>query len=163
MAQTLTGALGLIRVNGEIIGGLYEVNITENHTRTRVNAGIGSIKAKEYAMTQYEGSLNANQAFIDLQSSVGSRALKKNAQTSEQWETSNILDSSVGIQVDIFKDVEDAIDTNTGLAISSRKPIAVISDLMVDSFGWNVSDGNFSTSNFSGNFITEIKFPQDAG
>ena len=157
--KTLTGALGIIRVGGlRPIGGMLNVQITENFTRTPVPEGIGSINDVEMPVTKFGGTLSAEQVFIDLRSAAWSSPLYKSTQSISDIDLKLIFDSNVGVSVDIFKRITiEEIDQATGQVRTTSKPIAVVSRLMIESQSFSIQDGQFSTTNFNGRFLDKLR------
>lgn len=153
--QVLTGALAIVRSGGQVIGKLRNVSATENMRRVPVR-GIGTILPSESAVTEWSGSVNADMYFIDFTKSQIPGAIRRDAASNQEFEDQLVLDSQVGVQIDLFKKVEDAIDPVTKLLKSKATPIAIFSRCMITTDGINVSEGQISGRNIAFEYLDPI-------
>lgn len=158
METVATGALAIIKVNGITIGRMQDVSVQEDPTRQEVR-GIGEIIPLEAPVVSWAGRLTCSQMMIDFQKSGIPKAIKRDVQTNREFADQLLLDTQ-GVQVDIFKKVEDAIDPNTGLIKPKLKPFAVVRQCLINSDGFSISEGAIVRRNQSFTTLSPVIFPK---
>lgn len=155
---TLTGALAIVKYKGTTVGLMKSISCTENITRADVQ-GLGTILTSEAPPTQWRGSCQC--AFYEFdfsQSGLTPDAIKRILQTSQQFEDQLVLEPD-GIQAEVYKKVEDAIDPATNLIKSKLQPFAVIKRLLIESDGFDIAEGQVSGRNQSFRYLDPIIYP----
>lgn len=154
----LTGALAIVKYKGTTVGLMKSISATENLTRGDVQ-GLGTILTSEAPVTQWRGSLTC--AFYEFdfsQSGLTPDAIKRILQTSQEFEDQLVLNPD-GIQVEIYKKVEDAIDPVTQLIKSKLTPFAVIKRILIESDSFDIAEGQVSGRNSSFRYLDPIIYP----
>lgn len=157
-SQTLTGALGIVRVGSTILGKLKDVQINESISRERIG-GIGSLLPDEKPAIQWSGRLTCSQAFVDLSKTQIPNALRRDVADRNEFEDQLVLDSSVGVQVDIYKKVSDFIDPNTGKKRVKTVPLCTVSRCMIEGDSFNLSLGQSSTRSYDFEYLDPCLIP----
>lgn len=154
MDPVLTGAIAIIKVNGQTVGLMRNVRISENTRRVAVR-GLGSILPKEAPVVEWAGTVSCSFYEVDYESSGIKDAIRRdvgvgnaasliasgNAQTN--FEDNLVLDQ-FGVQLDVYKKIKDVIDPNTGLIVPKVKPYAIVGRCMIESDNVNIDEGNVS-------------------
>lgn len=149
--KAFTGALGLIKVKGQVIGRMRSISGSETYTRGSV-MGLGTITEKEAPILNFRGTFTAGSYLIDL--TKGVPGMKKSFQTVQEWEDYLILNEE-RLQVDVFKKVSDAIDEN-GNPIPNLKPFAIIQNVLIETDNWNLSEGQVGGRDQNFKYLTPI-------
>lgn len=155
--QTLTGALAVIRVNGTAVGRMRNIRVSENITRGDVR-GIGTLLTVEAPPTAWNGSITCDFYEIDFKSTGVERAIRRDVQSNQEFED-NLLLNPDGVQIDIFKKIEDVIDPNTGLRRATVQPYAIIKRCLITDEGFDITEGTVSGHNQSFKYLDPIIFP----
>jgi polygalacturonase len=162
--KAFQGALGILKVNGIIIGKAKNVRATETFGRIEV-MGIGTIIPSEKPVTRWSGSLSAS--FIEfvfnktgipgavkrIFDNVASQALAGNPSFEDQV----VLDND-GVTLDIFKKVEDFIDPVTKIIRPKVIPYVTVRNLLIESDGFDLSEGALAGHDQQFAYLTPITF-----
>lgn len=150
---TLTGAIAIIKVNGQPVGLMRSVKINENARRIPVR-GLGSLLPKEAPVVEWSGSVSCSFFEINFAKSGIPNAIRRdvgsgnavsqiatgNPQTN--FEDNLALDTE-GVQLDLYKKLKDVLDGN-GLIIPKAVPYAVIGRCLIEGDSINIDEGNIS-------------------
>lgn len=158
MEGVLTGALALIKVNGTVVGRMRNIRATETIQRGTVK-GIGTILTIEAPPIDWAGSLTCDFYEIDFTNTGIDKAILRNVQTNQEFED-NLLLNSDGVQIDVFKKIQDVIDPNTGKRKATTKPYAIIKRCFIESDGFDISEGAISGHNQGFKFLDPIIRPE---
>lgn len=156
--EVITGAIGIIKVKGRVIGKMRSLSATENMRRVPIR-GIGTILPKEMPIVEWSGSLRCDFFNIDFNKSQIPGAIKRILQTVQQFEDNAILDDEYLLNVDIYKKVKDIIDDN-GNIIPKAQAYATIRGLVINNESFDLTDGQVSSRNQSFDYIYPIIFPE---
>jgi hypothetical protein len=156
--HVMHGALAVVRKNGTAIGRMRNVRWTENLRRADVR-GIGTIIVQEAPVVEHAGSLTCDFYEVDFSKTGLPEAIRRDVQTNQEFED-NVLLNYDGIQLDIFKKVEDAVDPDTGLKKSKVQPYAIIRRLLIESEGADISEGAISGHNQSFKYLDPVIYPK---
>lgn len=156
--ETLTGALAIIRVNGTPVGRMRNIRVNENISRGDVR-GLGTILTVEAPVVGWAGSVTCDFYEISFKETGITRAIRRDVQNNQQFED-NLLLNPDGVQIDVFKKIEDAIDPNTGLKIAGVEPYAIIKRCLITDEGFDVTEGTVAGHNQSFKFLDPIIYPQ---
>lgn len=154
LEPVLTGSIAIIKVNGQPVGLMRNVRISESTRRVPVR-GLGSILPKEAPVVEWSGTVSCSFFEMSYEASgvngairrdvgvgnAGSLIASNNAQTN--FEDNLVLDT-VGVQLDIYKKVKDIIDPTTGLIVPGLKPYAIIGHCLIESDNVTIDEGNVS-------------------
>ena len=151
------GALAIIRRNGTPIGRMRNVRWTEN-LRDQEVRGLGTILVQESPVVEHGGTLQCDFYEVDFKTTGIPGAIRRDVQTNQQFEDQILLRD--GLQLDIFKKVEDAVDPNTGLKTAKAQPYAIIRDLFINSEGADITEGAISGHNQQFRFNSPVLYPE---
>jgi hypothetical protein len=147
--KVLTGAIALIKVDGQPIGLMKGIRCQENMRRVAVR-GIGTILPSEQAVTEWEGSLSCDFMEVEFHKTgitnairrafpnIASQVLNGNSSFEDQL----VLDTD-GVQVDIFKKVTDVIDAQGNIK-PKLKPYAIVKNCLIESDSFDISEGSIA-------------------
>lgn len=156
--KTMHGALAIVRKNGTAIGRMRNVRWTENLRRADVR-GLGTILVQEAPVMEHAGSLTCDFYEVDFGKTGIPDAIRRDVQTNQEFED-NVLLNHDGVQLDIFKKVEDVIDPDTGLRKAKAQPYAVVKRLLIESEGADISEGAISGHNQSFKYLDPVIYPK---
>lgn len=150
MAQVLTGALAIIKLNGQPIGKMKNIRVTENINRGRVS-GIGELTPQELPALQWNGTVSCSFysiswkddgiAGVEGSPDIG---ITRVAGSIPEW-VEHVVLQEVGVDLDIFKKVQDAIDPITGLLKNvTPEPFARIEQMFLDRDGFDITENGIS-------------------
>lgn len=159
--RVFTGAIALIKVNGQVVGKMRSVRVQENIQRTEVR-GLGTIIPDEVPATTWAGTLTCDQisiSFINGGIPGGINRNFKNAVSqvlngAASFEDQLVLDDQ-GVQVDLFKKVSDVIDSN-GIIKPTLIPFVSVKQCFIDSDSLEVAEGGLAGHNQSYRYIQPI-------
>ena len=150
----LTGALAIIKVNGNAVGLMRNVRISES-TRRVVVRGLGSIVPKEAPVVEWSGTVSCSFYEINYATSGIKDAIRRDvgvgnttSQIASGNDQTNFEDNLVldqfGVQLDVYKKLKDIVDPATGLIIPQVKPYAIVGRCMIESDNVTIDEGNVS-------------------
>lgn len=162
--KVITGAIAIIKVNGIAIGKMTNVRYQETIRRVPVR-GLGTIIPSEQTVTEWDATLSCDSMSIDFKndgikdalrrsfSNVGSQVFNGN----ESFEDQLVLDSE-GVQVDMFKKIEDVID-QYGVIKPKLEPFAIVKRCLIEGEGFDLSEGTVGRKNQSFRCLSPITYP----
>lgn len=157
MTKVLTGALAVIRKNGTPIGKMRNIRWNEDIARGEVR-GIGTTLTSEVPPLAWSGRGSCDFYEVDF-TTTGLQGIKRNVKTNQEFDDNLMLEGN-GLQLDIFKKVEDLVDPDTGLVIPKPEPYAVLGQLYIEGEGGDITEGAISGHNTSFRYLFPIKQPQ---
>lgn len=162
-SPVLTGAIALIKVQGEVIGKMRNVRCQENMRRVPVR-GIGTILPSEQAVVEWEGSLSCDFMEIKFQTTGIKNAIRRifpniasqvlNGNTS--FEDQLILDTE-GVQLDIFKKITDVVNAD-GTIKPKLEPYAIVKNCLIESDSFDISEGSIAGHSQSFKYLTPLTY-----
>ena len=159
MADTVTGPIALIKVNGIAIGKIRDFRATETYARGETR-GIGEMNAQEVPILSHSGTFSLDSFLVSLNSS-GIRQLLNREVVSPQQFINTVLLNENGVDVNVYKKVSQTVDSTTGLVTAvAEEPIAIVRGCFLDSLTFNISEGQMATHSQTGRFIHPIVFIQ---
>ena len=150
----LTGAIALVKVAGTVVGRMRNISATENISRGEVS-GLGTIFTIEAPAIRHSGTVSVDFYEVDFTLSPIANAIRRDVQTNQEFQDQLTLLEN-GIQLDIFRKIQDIIDPNTGLVIPKVVPYATITRLLIESDGFNISEGTVAGHSQSFRFLDPI-------
>lgn len=153
--KVLTGAIAIVRVNGTVVGRMRNIRATENISRSDVS-GLGTIFTIEAPVVRHGGTLSCSFYEIDFTTSPIANAIRRDVQTNQQFQDQLTLLNPDGITLDIFRKVQDIIDPSTGLVKPKVVPYASITRLLLESEGFDISEGSVAGRDQSFRFLDPI-------
>jgi len=155
--KVITGAIAIIKVNGQAIGKMKGIRVNENITRGEVR-GIGELIAQEVPPLSWTGTLTCDFYNIDFNISQIPNAIWRSAQTLQQFINSLLLQED-GVQVDIYKKVPVAGSPGYGLIETEEQAYCTVRGLFLDTESFDINEGQISGRNQSFRYIYPIVFP----
>ena len=163
-SKVMTGAIALIKVNGQVIGKMKTVRAQENMRRLAVR-GLGTILPSEEAVVEWEGTMSCEFMEIQFKSTGIPGAIKRifanvNSQVlfgNPSFEDQLVLDSN-GVQVDIFKKVTDVINPLTGIITPKLTPYATLFNCLIESDSFDINEGSISGHSQSFKYLKAITY-----
>lgn len=160
--KVFTGALGIIKVNGIIVGKAKNIRASESFRRVEV-VGIGTIFASEAPVVGFNGTLSASFMEVNFNKSGLPGAIKRKfsviasqvAIGEASFEDQILLDTN-GITMDIFKKVEDYIDPATGNIRPKLENYVTVRNLLIESDGFDLSEGGIAGHDQTFKYLTPI-------
>jgi hypothetical protein len=155
--KALTGAIAIIKRNGKAVGHMRDVTITETFNRAEVKQ-LGSILPLEKPVVGWSGSLSCGFYFIDLKKSGVPEAVIRQVQNNQQFENNLVLDGD-GVQVDLYKRLQDIIDPETKKISPKEEPICTIRRALIESDNLTISEGGVSGKNQTFSYLDPLILP----
>lgn len=160
----LTGAIALIKVEGEVIGKMKSVRYQEQMRRQPIR-GIGTIIPSEQAVTEWEGTLSCEFMEVEFRKTGIKGAIKRDFSSvlsqvaigESSFEDQLVLDVD-GVQVDIFKKVTDVINPD-GTIKPILKPYAIIKQCLIESDSFDINEGSVAGHSQSFKCMTPLIYP----
>lgn len=154
--RVMHGALAIVRKNGTVVGRMRNVRWSESLQDQEVR-GLGTIIVQEAPVVAHNGTLSADFYEIDFKRTGIPGAIRRDVQTNQQFEDQILLRD--GLQLDIFKKEEDAVDPNTGLKSAKATPYAIIRNLFLNQDGADITEGAISGHNQQFRFLDPVIYP----
>lgn len=146
--KSITGALAIIRDgNGTILGRMMGVTINESYSRAEVRP-VGTIRRVEAPVVAFAGSGSAQSVVINLikyQENYVVDGLPDPIREldANQFETQITLDAE-GLELYLYKKVEDARDPVTRRITGTEVPFCKIKGLLIESMSFGISSGSLT-------------------
>lgn len=161
--NVLTGAIALIKVQGEVIGKMKSVRCQEQIRRQPVR-GLGTVIPSEQAVTEWEGTLSCEFMEIEFQRTGIKNAIRRifpniasQVLTGEtSFEDQLVLDVE-GVQIDIFKKVTDVINPD-GTIKPKLRPYAIVQRCLIESDSFDISEGSIAGHSQSFKYMTPLTY-----
>ena len=161
--NVLTGAIALIKVQGEVIGKMKSVRCQEQIRRQPVR-GLGTVIPSEQAVTEWEGTLSCEFMEIEFQKTGIKNAIRRifpniasQVLTGEtSFEDQLVLDVE-GVQIDIFKKVTDVINPD-GTIKPKLRPYAIVQRCLIESDSFDISEGSIAGHSQSFKYMTPLTY-----
>lgn len=160
--RVIHGSIALIKVQGIVCGKMRSINAQESYNRLDVQ-GLGTIYSAEAPATKFSGTVSCEFMSDDFTKEGIRKALRRDIKSinsqlatgGASFEDQLVLDSDRGVQIDIFKKIEDIIDAN-GNIIPKAVPYAIIQRCLIDSDSFNISEGAIGSHNQSFRYLDPI-------
>lgn len=140
----MTAPLAVIKKNGNIIGKMKNVRVTETIRRGRVS-GIGELTPQELPALEWNGTLNCQFYLITVPDSGIPDANPRKYQAAAQEYIDHVLLDEDGVDITIYKKVDaGTVNSATGLINSKLEEFATISAAFIDREGFDITEGQIS-------------------
>lgn len=161
--RVIHGSIALIKVGGITIGKMRSISAQENYQRIDVQ-GLGTIFTQEAPVVKFTGTLTCDFMSISFANegirgairrdlpNLASRIFEGEISLEDQLS----IDSDTGVQVDVFKKIEDLVNPD-GTIKPKAVPYAVIQNCMIESDSFNISEGTVGGKNQSFRFLKPIQ------
>lgn len=161
--RVIHGSIALIKVEGVTIGKMRSISAQENYQRIDVQ-GLGTIYTQEAPVVKFTGTVTCDFMSIDFASEGIRNAIRRNLPNLASrvfdgeisLEDQLSIDSDRGVQIDVFKKVEDVLNAD-GTIKPKAIPYAVIQNCMIESDSFNISEGTVGGKNQSFRFLRPIQ------
>lgn len=164
--RALTGAIAIIKVKGQSVGKMRNVRINEAFRRVRVPKGLGSIFADEFALVEWNGTIQCDFIEVDYTRSGIKDAIRRvfgssiysqiaSGNNAENFEDQAVLDIE-GVDVEVYKKIIDVIDPNTKLIKPQAIPYCTVGGMFIDSDNVTIDEGNISGRNQSFSYLLPV-------
>lgn len=150
---TMTAALAIVKQQGTAVAKIRSLRVTENVSRGTVR-GIGRLTREEVPAVAIDCTASFEFYNVDLNQTTIPKVYPRAVNTLKDF-TDNILLQD-GVQVEIYKKVEDFIDPVTKLKKAKPEIFATIQDLFIDSDGFDITEGQVSNKTQSFQYLTPI-------
>lgn len=152
--KVLTAARAIIKVNGRAIGRLQNFRATENISRAPV-MGIGNLTRREIPATSIVCNWSARFYTVDFSKITNFPGLdNRSVQNVEQYKNTMIL---AEIPVDIYIYKKDNPTVQNGVVVATDDTVfAVIRNCYINSRGFDLSEGQVSGTDISGEYTEPI-------
>ena len=125
---------------------------------------MGTIFSSEKPVTKFNGTVSCEFMSIDFGREAINNAIRRNLPIiasqvfsgSPSFEDQLVLDSDRGVQIDIFKKIEDLIDSN-GNIVPKAVPYASIARCLIDGDSFNISEGSVGGHTQSFQYLDPIQ------
>jgi hypothetical protein len=154
----ITGALAIVRRNGTAIARIRNITATENTSLGEVR-GLGTTITIEAPALTHGGTWSAEFYEEFFQTTGIPGIIRRDVQTNAEFED-QLLANEEGVQIDIFKKVEDFVDPDTGLKRLTAVPYAILKRCFIESDGFNIGENAVGSHSQSGRYLDPIKYPR---
>lgn len=162
--RVVHGAIALIKVDGIVIGKMRSISATENFTRGDVQ-GLGTIYSTERPAMKFVGTLSCEFMSVSFTDEGIRNAIRRNLPNlaSRVWdgeislEDQLSIDSDTGVQVNIFRKVQDALNPD-GTVKPKAIPYAIIENCLIDSDSFNISEGAIAGHSQAFTYLRPIQY-----
>jgi hypothetical protein len=153
----ISAPLGIVRVNGYVIGKMKNININENINRATVQ-GLGELTPQEFPAVAWAGTLSCSFYVIDWNTASLPGAIERNVNTLKQF-TDSVLLQSEGVTVDLYKKVPAPGQPTIGLINGQETPFAIVAGLFLESDQFDMAEGSVGNKNQSFRYLFPIINP----
>jgi hypothetical protein len=155
--KVLHGAIAIVRYNGTPIGRMKDVRLQETFQRADVG-GLGTIFTEEAPVTKFRGTLSCSFYEIDYKKSGIPQVVRRDVQTKQEFQDQLTLNFD-GVQIDIFKQIEDVVDPETRLIKSKVKPYAIVKRCLIESDSVTITEGTVAGRDQSFQYLDPVIEP----
>ena len=141
----LTAPLAVIKVNGEAVGLMRDIRITETVRRIPIR-GLGALTPSELPAVEWEGRLTCSFYNISFKETGVPGAVKRDLNRVQQW-VDNVLLQEEGVDLVVYKKEKDTVDQTTGNITPKLTEICTVRGAFFTSDGMDISDGQVSGRN----------------
>lgn len=160
---TFTGAIALIKSSGIVIGKIRGIRGSETMRRLPTR-GCGTILPSEQSVVEWDGTVSCDFIEVNFRDTGIINAIRRvfpniasQVLTGQpSFEDQLVLDTD-GVELDIFKKVTDVIGAN-GIIKPKLKPYAIIKRCLIDSEGFDISDGALVSHSQSFKYLDPITY-----
>lgn len=154
--KVLTAPIAIVKVDGITVGKMRNITCTETFRRGRVS-GLGELTPQELPATEWNGTMSCEFYEVDFRKTGIPEGIKRRAGSLQEF-VDNVLLQEEGVDVTIFKKVQDGVDPQTGLLRSRLVKHATIKGCFIDREGLNVAEGQISSHNQDFTYVNPILF-----
>lgn len=157
--RVMTAPLAVIKVNGQAVGKMKNVRVTEQIRRGRVT-GLGRLNPSELPALEWSGTLSCSSYAINFNLLMNKKKLGtfRNAGTVDAWANAVLLQED-GLEIAIMRKVRDGeIDSETGLVTSKLETFAKVTGAFANREGFDVQEGQISGRDTEFEYLEPILF-----
>jgi len=153
--QVLTAPIAEIKHNGVTIGKMKNIRVSESYRRMRVS-GLGELTAQELPVVEFNGTLSCQYYEIDFENS-GLDAIRRRTGSLEDFKNQIFFDEN-GLDIVIYKKVQDGVDATTGLKTARLMEVASIEGCFLDREAMDLSEGQIAGHDQDFTYINPIQY-----
>jgi hypothetical protein len=142
--NVLSSPLALIKKDGNVIGLMRDVQVTESVRRTPIR-GLGALTPKEVPAVEWEGRLTCSFYMVDLKQTGIPDAVKRDINEVQKF-VDNVILQDTGVDIVLFKKEKIGVDGD-GNVLPALTELGTVKGLFFTSDGINLSDGQISGRN----------------
>lgn len=151
MGDVLTGAIAIVKSNGNIIAKLKSWRFSENITRAGVQ-GMGTIYESEVPVVKYSGTLAVSKITVSFKDGIVPNAFRRNLSVVASQalgskvasvEDNLVLDDT-GVTVECYRKIADVIDPATGFIKPKVVPFIVCTPCFLEGNSLDISEAALS-------------------
>lgn len=142
--RVMTAPIALIQIDGQTVGKMKNVRITETIRRGRVT-GIGRLNPEEVPALEWNGTLSCSSYTINfnLLANVSKIGTFRNVDTAETWANA-ILMQEDGLEFVVMRKEKGTFDPETGTFTSELKTFAKVNGAFATREGFDIQEGQIS-------------------
>jgi hypothetical protein len=154
--QVMTAARAIIKVKGKAIGYMKTLRTTETINRGSV-IGLGRLNKRELPAMSIQCTWNCDFYFIDLKRTGIPGLDNRGVNSVEEYQDTLML---AEVPVDIYVYKKDVQSISGSLVTETKETdIAVIRNVYLNSTSWDISEGQLSARNQSGEYTDPVILP----
>lgn len=150
---SLTAPIALIKVNGNVVGRMKNITVTETFRRVTVY-GLGEATPQELPMTQWSGTCTAGFYEISYDESGIPGATNRRTDSIRQFIDNIVLDNK-GVDIVLLKRIEDSVDPN-GLRVGKWIEHLTVKGAFMERESIDLSEGQVAGRNQDFTYKTPI-------
>lgn len=159
--KVMTAPLAVIKVNGQPVGKMKNIRVTEQIRRGRVS-GLGVLNPSELPALEWSGSLSCSSYSMNFNKLLNTSAIgtfrNAGAESVNAWALALLLQED-GLQIDVFRKVKDGeIDPNTGLVKSKLEKFATVTGAFASRESFDIQEGQISGRDTEFEYTTPILY-----
>lgn len=153
--RTMTAALAIVKRNGKAIAKIRSLSLTETIGRGTVRE-LGKLTKSEVPPTAIDCTAQFDFYNVNLIDTTIPDAYPRVANTVKDFVDHILLQD--GVQVEIYKKIEDAINPVTGLKKSKPVIFATIKEMFIDSDRFSIASEQVSDKSQSFQYLEPVLF-----
>lgn len=152
--KTMTAPRAIIKVNGQAIGYMKNIKLTETINRGSV-MGIGRLVKRELPALSITCTWNCDFYLIDMSRTGVPGLNKRKVQSMEQYQDTLML-FETPVDIYIYKKEKDAVTTEGIVTSTIEAEFAILRDVYLNSESVDISENQISGQNQSGEYLDPV-------
>ena len=152
--KTMTAPRAIIKVNGQAIGYMKNIKLTETINRGSV-MGIGRLVKRELPALSITCTWNCDFYLIDMSRTGVPGLNKRKVQSVEQYQDTLML-FETPVDIYIYKKEMAGVDANGIVTSTEEADFAILRDVYLNSESVDISENQISGQNQSGEYLDPI-------
>lgn len=162
MAQTktLTAPLALIEIKGKVVGKIRNIRIQEQVQRGSVR-GLGELLDVEKPIVGMQCTFNCSYAVVSLKKmgTIDNPFITRGVSSPQQF-VDTILLNDAGVNLHIYRKIPKTTSATGVVTETDKEKVGVIYNAFMNSTSVDISDGQISMSDLSGEYLTPMLFQE---